>query len=101
MVKVLVVFFVLAMLFVAARWFLPIGPAQALGPATLEVGRQKIVLYGIEVAPEGQMCQGYACSLLARQTLAKLVDDRFLICLPYDWDPPGSSAESAGPERQR
>ena len=86
MIKLLLVLIVVAVLAVLARWFLPIGPAQALSGGLLEVGRQRITLHGIEAAPSGQLCGGSPCDALARQALADLVQDRYVFCLPYDRD---------------
>lgn len=88
MAKALLLFFILAILFVVARWFLPIGPARALSGELLEVGRQRIALYGIDTA-EDRLCAGTPCNALARQALSDLVADRYVVCLPYDRDAQG------------
>ena len=89
MVKALLLLFVLAVIFVAARWFLPIGPARAISGEMLEVGRQRINLYGIDTGEVDELCGGSPCGALARQALADLVDGRYVFCLPYDRDSAG------------
>ena len=89
MVKALLLLCLLAVIFVAARWFLPIGPARAISGEMLEVGRQRINLYGIETGEVDELCGGSPCGALARQELADLVDGRYVFCLPYDRDSAG------------
>ena len=84
MAKALLLLIILVAMVVAARWFLPIGPARALSGELLEVGRQRTTLYGIETGGSDQMCGTTPCGALARQTLDDLIAGRYVLCLPYD-----------------
>jgi endonuclease YncB( thermonuclease family) len=86
MLKILVFLFVLAILVVFARWFLPIGPARVVDAGVLDVGRQRITLYGIRPPVPGEFCGGVDCREEARRVLTELVRGRYVACLPYDRD---------------
>ena len=66
------------------------GPAEVLDGDTLEVGGQRIRLYGIDAPDSRQTCEResrlWPCGARAAQTLGRLVDQRPVICYERDRD---------------
>lgn len=68
-----------------------VGPAEVLDGDTIQVGGQRIRLFGIDAMEAEQRCQGasggdWGCGGVATRTLAELVGGKAAVCVRRDTD---------------